>query len=466
MEIKPYGRGELKKPPSFWKILGPSFILLGLGLGSGEVILWPYLSANYGLGLMWGAVVGITFQFFINMEIGRYTLVTGESVFVGWTRLIGKLAPIWFIFSTLLPWMWPGIVASAARIMGSGLGIEETTGLAVGMILLSGIALTLGPVLYQTQETMQKWLIILGVPFVLGLSWYLASGTDWSQLFMGVVGKGEGFWFLPAGVPIASFLAAVAFSGAGGNLNLGTSQNVKEKGYAMGAGMGRITSLLTGKREEVELTGKFFEGTEENKKTFWKWWRLVNLEHGVVFWLTGLVTMLSLALLAYATVHNKLAGVTGVDFVISEGGVIGSRLGVFWGRAFLVIAGLMLFATQLSVLATTGKIMAENWALIKYSQFKSENLSKYFYLFLWILIAMQIGVLMFGFREPLQLVTLSAVLNAGSMFIFSIMIMWLNKKKLPIIFRANLLRRMMMVLAIAFLGGFSIWTIIQFLGRV
>ena len=283
---------------------------------------------------------------------------------------------------------------------------------------------------------------------------------------MGVVGKGEGFWFLPAGVPIASFLAAVAFSGAGGNLNLGTSQNVKEKGYAMGAGMGRITSLLTGKREEVELTGKFFEGTEENKKTFWKWWRLVNLEHGVVFWLTGLVTMLSLALLAYATVHNKLAGVTGVDFVISEGGVIGSRLGVFWGRAFLVIAGLMLFATQLSVLATTGKIMAENWALIKYSQFKSENLSKYFYLFLWILIAMQIGVLMFGFREPLQLVTLSAVLNAGSMFIFSIMIMWLNKKKLPIIFRANLLRRMMMVLAIAFLGGFSIWTIIQFLGRV
>ena len=464
MELKPYGRGELRSPPSFWKILGPSFILLGLGLGSGEIILWPYLSANYGLGLIWGAVVGITFQFFINMEIARYTLVTGESVFVGWTRLVGKLAPVWFIVSTLLPWMWPGIVASAARIMGAGLGIEETTGLAVGMILLSGIALTLGPVLYNTQEQMQKWLIILGVPIVLGLSWYLANGSDWNQLAMGVIGGGEGFRFLPLGVPIASFLAAVAFSGAGGNLNLGTSQNVKEKGYAMGAGMGRITSILTGKHEEVELTGKLFEGTEENKRTFWKWWRLVNIEHGVVFWLTGLVTMLSLALLSYATVHNKLTGVTGVDFVISEGGVIGERIGMFWGRVFLIIAGLMLFATQLSVLATTGKIMAENWAIIKYSQFRSENLSKYFYLFLWILIVMQIGVLMLGFREPLQLVIVSAVLNAGSMFIFSVMIMWLNRKKLPVIFRANWGRKMMMILAILFLGGFSVWTLMQYLG--
>ena len=32
------------------KLIGPSFILLGLGLGSGEVILWPFLASNYGMG--------------------------------------------------------------------------------------------------------------------------------------------------------------------------------------------------------------------------------------------------------------------------------------------------------------------------------------------------------------------------------------------------------------------------------
>ena len=81
----------LKKPfPKtipFKKLLGPSFIILALGLGSGEVILWPFLVATYGLGIAWGAFLGITFQYFMNMEIERYALVKGESVFVGLNKL-------------------------------------------------------------------------------------------------------------------------------------------------------------------------------------------------------------------------------------------------------------------------------------------------------------------------------------------------------------------------------------------
>lgn len=48
---------ELSQPPSFKKILGSSFIILGLGLGTGELILWPYLASNFGLGIIWGAVL-------------------------------------------------------------------------------------------------------------------------------------------------------------------------------------------------------------------------------------------------------------------------------------------------------------------------------------------------------------------------------------------------------------------------
>jgi len=59
---------EFPKPVGLFKLMGPSFIILALGLGSGEVILWPNLVANYGLGIVWGALLGITFQFFINMD--------------------------------------------------------------------------------------------------------------------------------------------------------------------------------------------------------------------------------------------------------------------------------------------------------------------------------------------------------------------------------------------------------------
>ncbi len=59
------------EPVSLKKLIGPSFVILALGLGSGEVILWPYLTANYGLGIAWGAILGITFQYFMNMEIKK-----------------------------------------------------------------------------------------------------------------------------------------------------------------------------------------------------------------------------------------------------------------------------------------------------------------------------------------------------------------------------------------------------------
>ena len=93
---------KMPEAPAFKKLLGPSFILLGLGLGSGELVLWPYLTSNFGMGIIWAAVVGVAMQFFMNMEIERYTLARGESIFVGLTRL-WRVFPFWFILSTLIP---------------------------------------------------------------------------------------------------------------------------------------------------------------------------------------------------------------------------------------------------------------------------------------------------------------------------------------------------------------------------
>ena len=418
------------------------------------------------MGIIWGALVGITLQFFINMEIGRYTLATGESVFVGLTRKLGKSIPIWFILSTLIPWMWPGIVASSAKVMGAGLGISNTNGLAVGMLIVTGLILTLGPVLYQTQEKMQEILILLGVPFVIGIAILFAKIGDWTSLAQGLIGKGEGFWFLPGGISISSFLAALAYSGAGGNLNLATSQNIREKGHGMGAYAGRITSILTGKKEEISLTGQDFEPSEENIETFRKWWKVINWEHGLVFWLTGLISMLLLALLAYSTVYGKLEGISGINFVIAEGSVVAEQIGALWGKIFLIVLGLMLFATQLSVMATTGKIMAENWAILNYKKFKSENLPRYFYQFLWLQIGLQLLVFLMGITEPLQLVLISAVLNAGTMFVYSSLISWLNSRALIKQIGPNILRKSMMGAAICFYGGFFIWSALQATGAI
>ena len=56
-------------PPalSLRKVLGPGVIAAGIGLASGEFILWPYITSQAGLGFLWAAVVGVVTQFFINM---------------------------------------------------------------------------------------------------------------------------------------------------------------------------------------------------------------------------------------------------------------------------------------------------------------------------------------------------------------------------------------------------------------
>ncbi len=454
----------MAEPPSFWKMVGPSFILLGLGLGIGELILWPYLTANYGLGIIWGAIVGITMQWFINMEISRYTLVTGESVFVGLSRKFGKVIPLWFIISTVIPWMWPGITLAGARLFSAGLGWGNVDFIGVVVLLVIGLILSLGPVLYGTQEKLEKILLIFGIPFILGLSWWIVTKTGVTALAWGVIGKGDGYWFLPVGVQISAFLGAIVFSGAGGNLNLGQSQNIKEKGYGMGHGSGRITSLLTGKREEISLTGKTFEVNKENLKIFSRWWKLTNLEQGLVFWITGIITMLSLALLAYETIYGKTGGLSGVEFVVAEGRIIGEMTSVLIGKIFLVVLGLMLFATQLSVLGTTGKILAENWAIFNIKKFKSENLPKYFYGLLWTQIGLMLLVLSLGFKEPLQLVLISAVLNSWTMIIYSILILWLNVTELDDKLKPTIWRRVVIVSVIIFLSLFGFFTLKQFFG--
>src|SRR5918997_4897729 len=77
---------DMPEPLSLGKMLGPSVILAGLGVGSGEYILWPFVASNIGLTFMWAAVLGVTLQYFLNMEIERYTLATGETAVVGFAR--------------------------------------------------------------------------------------------------------------------------------------------------------------------------------------------------------------------------------------------------------------------------------------------------------------------------------------------------------------------------------------------
>src|SRR5918992_6284771 len=84
--LPPMPYRDMPEPLPLRKVLGPSVILAGLGVGSGEYIIWPYMASTVGLGILWAAVLSVTVQYFLNMEIERYTLATGETAVAGFVR--------------------------------------------------------------------------------------------------------------------------------------------------------------------------------------------------------------------------------------------------------------------------------------------------------------------------------------------------------------------------------------------
>ena len=444
--------------PPLRKLIGPSFLILALGLGSGEVILWPYLAANHGLTLAWGALAGITFQYFINMEIERYALVKGESVFVG----IGKrwkAAPAWFVVSTFVGFGLPGIIAASATVGASLLGIGDMRFVAIPMLLAVGAILSAGRTVYGVMETVTKTIILLGVPFVFALAVVMASAADWGELARGIAGFAGPGPLIPEGVALATFLAAFAYSGAGGNLNLTQSIYVKEKGYGMAAYAERMAGLFmaTGTRATISLSGPTFEDTGEARGAFRVWWRRVSIEHAVVFWFTGALSILMLMLLSYAAVHGSAGNAQGIQFVLNEGAAIGGRLGAWVGFAFLGAVTVMLFQTQLGVMDSTSRIMAENYA-VAYTRRTGKDqirLSRTYFAFLWAQIAFGIALFLLGQTEPKTLLILGACLNAIAMFVHVGLVARLNRTTLPPAYQAPLWRRALLWGIFLFFGYFS-----------
>jgi hypothetical protein len=55
--LPPMPYRDMPEPLPLRKVLGPSVILAGLGVGSGEYIIWPFMSATVGPGFLWAAVM-------------------------------------------------------------------------------------------------------------------------------------------------------------------------------------------------------------------------------------------------------------------------------------------------------------------------------------------------------------------------------------------------------------------------
>ena len=227
---------DMPEPLPLGKLLGPSVILAGLGVGSGEYILWPFIASNIGLVFMWAAVVGVTLQFFLNMEIERYTLATGETAVVGFARF-WKPWGILMCIGAIAPNMIPGWATSGVTIFGFLVGYGEGAVPYITIIALIalGIALTTSPVVYNTMEKAEFFKVGLTFVFLIIAIFAAITAEALGELGQGLLNVGRVPIGVSEAVPISVLLSGLVFAGASGVHTLVLGNWIRDTGVGQGA---------------------------------------------------------------------------------------------------------------------------------------------------------------------------------------------------------------------------------------
>jgi hypothetical protein len=443
-------------PTSARKIIGPGVVAAGVGLASGEFVLYPYIASQVGLVFLWAAAVGIVTQWFLNMEIERYTLATGETALTGFSRFWrhwGLVFAIMVYFANL----WPGWATSSATMVTYLFG-GSPTWIAIGMLLVIGTILTLAPVIYTALERIEGLKVILVTLFIAVAIGFAITADAWAELPTAVTAPA-----FPTELGFALMLSALVFAGAGGGQNLCQSNWIRDKGYGMGAYVPRLVSPLTGAEEAAPSTGFIFEPTPDNLTRWRRWWKLANQEQALTFALISFVTIVLMSLLSYSTVFGTPGLANSVEFLRIEGEALKSTVGTWFGTLFWIIGAFSLFAAALGIVDYTSRLAAD---VLKTSYLRSRSENRIYFTLVWGLVAIGIIVLLAGLNQPLPLLVIAACVGGLMMFIYSFLLLLLNRRFLPPEIRPRLWRVAALVWSVLLFGVFSALTIWQQGGKL
>jgi hypothetical protein len=391
------------------------------------------------------------------MEIERYTLATGETVLTGFNRL-GRHWGLAFVLMAMLANLWPGWVTSAATLLSYLIG-GEMRWIAIAMLIAVGLILTLSPIVYRALEGAQFIKVVAVGGLFLIAAFVAIPGELWVRT-PALLSEVE----IPAeALGWALLLGALAYAGGGGGQNLCQSNWIRDKGYGMGKHAPRIVSPITGEPEAQPGTGWRFEPDAESMGRWRDWWRFANIEQATTFGLITFLTILFTSVLAYATLYGSGDLPRDISFLKLEGEALAASAGGWFGGLFWAVGALSLFAAALGIVDYSSRLAAD---VLRTSYLPRANESRLFAIIVWVMVAFGILVIASGLTQPLVLLVISACVAGFMMFIYSGLLIILNRRLLAPPLRPGAFRVATLVWALGLFGILSAITIDEQLRRL
>jgi manganese transport protein len=344
----------LAPPTSFsgrLRHLGPGFIITATIVGSGELIVTPKLGASVGFALLWFVVLGCALKVFVQIELARTAVATGQTTLAALDTLPGPrwrvswVVWLWLLMYVSLVFQVGGIVGGIASVFaefGIGGGARAwalPVGASCAVLLASG---RYGPV-EKGCTIMVAGFTLSAVVSVLALQW-----TPY-RLTMAQIGSGWSFT-LPPGFGVA--FAAFGVIGVGASELIYYPYWCLEKGYARHVGPA--------------------DGTADWIHRARGWMRVMRTDA-----VTSLVLYTSITvafyLLGAAILHARGLDVTNADLIHVLSQMFRETFGEWATMVFLAGAFFVLYSTLFGATAANARLMADALSVFRFLRYRDEN---------------------------------------------------------------------------------------------
>lgn len=456
-----------------FKWMGPAgFIAIGIGIGSGEFLLAPAVTVRFGIEvIVWTAILAIVLQSIQNVEMSRYTILTGEPITIGFMRLWGG-PKLWLpinLYGTVSQVMWPGWAAAGATALAAWqLGRLPTAGESGLVAIWAIITFIFMYLLVMTGAKTQRSLDIffkvttIAVVIILIISAIVLVPSEvWWRTAKGFISWGQ----IPPGMDWVALGAAIGYAGLGGGyFNSAITNWYRDKGVGMGAKIGYIPGLIGGHKLEFSPVGKSPQVTPENVRRFKEWMKLVHYEMWLPYFIFGLIGMIVPSMLYQAYVTKPLAG-WGVAAMLGEG--LGKAIGPFGWYLMLLIAILILYPTQVGVADEFPRQIIDNlwfWPAVR-KACKNDIRIPYYTLIaiLWIF-----GIYIIATRAvaPLVMLTIAATAALLGTVFTGIGTFLICIKLLPKEYKPSAWRLVGLLIGVIFFGFFFVISLLSSIGML
>jgi hypothetical protein len=469
--LPPWRVADLPEPLPFslrnlLRTIGPGAILLAGAIGGGEWIVGPLMVVDYGPGILWIATLGILLQTIFNLEAARYTLVTGEPIITGIMRLRpgpALWAPYYIAIGTA-QLATPAIAAGCATVlfgaMWGRMPVAADAGMlhkiGVTVVILAAVLLMSGKSIERLLEKLSWGMILFIFTFLITVNLLCVPAEITQRTMLGFFEVQA----LPESMNLVMLGLFAATAGSGGLGNLAVSNWFRDKGFGMGARVGRIAGAWTQEDATLQPVGTIFPDTDENRRRWKAWWRYAVLDQQALWGVGCLIGMFLNVNLASAIIPRG-TDITGYAVGAFQAEYLAAQLGPALWWLTLLNGFWILFSTHLGntdvLVRTSADVL---WGASP--RFRRRSPRKIYASILVVLAGWAVATIHLG--SVLELFKVLGLVASPLMAVAAIQIWRVNTRFLPPECRPAVWRQLLLWASVVVYGGITValvWDQIQ-----